>query len=262
MDKKNHFIISYAGNKRQECPKIYEKIKDNLDNIKCIVEPFCGTSAFSVWMADKFPLRFKYILNDNNKMLIELYTILKDENLTNEFIGKLNAIGATSSKEEYDNVVKDKDNDVVAYVYANLNFNIRAGLYPQGKKIPSNYDFLKKKKIVEFLRNEDVTLIHGSGLDLFIIEQDNPDSLIFLDPPYISRCNSYYDSKAEKLKMNIYEYMSDHDISNMPAYILLVLESNWIIKLLMKKHIKDEYEKIYQTSKTKTSHFFIDNKDT
>jgi hypothetical protein len=62
--------------------------------------------------------------------------------------------------------------------------------------------------------------------------------------------------------MNIYEYMSDHDISNMPAYILLVLESNWIIKLLMKKHIKDEYEKIYQTSKTKTSHFFIDNKDT
>ena len=69
--KKNHFFIPYAGNKRSEVEKIYDSIKDKLNDIEYIVEPFCGTSAFSYYMSLRHPKQFKYILNDNNKYLIE-----------------------------------------------------------------------------------------------------------------------------------------------------------------------------------------------
>ena len=42
---KNHFIFSYAGNKRNESENILEKI--NFNNIETIIEPFCGSSAIS-----------------------------------------------------------------------------------------------------------------------------------------------------------------------------------------------------------------------
>lgn len=44
---KNHFFIPYYGNKRQEVDKIYNEIKDDIDKYDIIVEPFCGSSAFS-----------------------------------------------------------------------------------------------------------------------------------------------------------------------------------------------------------------------
>ena len=41
---KNHFVMSYVGNKRNELDFL-DNI--NLDNIKYCVEPFCGSCAFS-----------------------------------------------------------------------------------------------------------------------------------------------------------------------------------------------------------------------
>ena len=72
---KNHFIFPYAGNKREEVERIYEKI--DLTNITTIIEPFCGTSAMSLYISLKNPKIYKYILNDNNTFLTELYMILK-----------------------------------------------------------------------------------------------------------------------------------------------------------------------------------------
>ena len=81
---KNHFLISYFGNKRQEVKIIYEELKFNDDNINTyyIVEPFCGSSAMSyyIWLNNRDKTNFKYILNDNNKFIIDLYNIAKDEN--------------------------------------------------------------------------------------------------------------------------------------------------------------------------------------
>ena len=57
---KNHFVISYAGNKRNEVTRIYETLK--LENITTIVEPFCGTAAVSFYISTLHPQKFKYIL--------------------------------------------------------------------------------------------------------------------------------------------------------------------------------------------------------
>ena len=69
--KQNHFIFGYAGNKRGEVEVIQNYLEQNynFEKIKTIVEPFCGTSAYSYYLSTLYPKKFKYILNDNNKLL-------------------------------------------------------------------------------------------------------------------------------------------------------------------------------------------------
>ena len=66
----SHFILPYAGNKRNE----YKYLKKylNFDGIQNIIEPFCGTSAisFNIWLEHP---NFHFYLNDINKDLIEIY---------------------------------------------------------------------------------------------------------------------------------------------------------------------------------------------
>ena len=73
---KNHFYIGYAGNKRQEVEIIYNSL--NLSNITTIIEPYCGTCAISYYIWLKHP-NLKFILNDNNIYLKEIYEIIKDD---------------------------------------------------------------------------------------------------------------------------------------------------------------------------------------
>jgi hypothetical protein len=86
---KNHFFFSYSGNKRDEVETIHEALKNNLNNITTIIEPFCGSSAFSFYIASLYPGRFNYILNDNNKYLIELYTIAQSPRKFNILVERI-----------------------------------------------------------------------------------------------------------------------------------------------------------------------------
>jgi len=91
---KNHFYIGYAGNKRTECKDIYDSI--NFNNIETIVEPYCGTCAISYYISLNKP-NMKYILNDSNDFLKEMYEILIDDIKKGKF------------KEEYKKIVSDID---------------------------------------------------------------------------------------------------------------------------------------------------------
>ena len=75
----NHFIYSYAGNKRDEF-KYLNNVIDDIDNYNTIFELFCGTSAisFNIWL--KHPNR-KFILNDNDNDLIKVYNLIKNEDI-------------------------------------------------------------------------------------------------------------------------------------------------------------------------------------
>jgi site-specific DNA-adenine methylase len=72
----NHFYMSHFGNKRNEAENFYNSI--DLSQIKTIIEPFAGTSAISYFIWTKNP-DLKFILNDNNKYIIEMYNIIKDD---------------------------------------------------------------------------------------------------------------------------------------------------------------------------------------
>ena len=83
------------------------------------------------------------------------------------------------------------------------------------------------------------------------------NTLIFLDPPYLQSNNDFYlDSNT-----NVYEYLCNNSIKNMRSFILLVFEDNWIIKLLFRHHTFITYDKQYGTSKIKTKHLIINNRD-
>jgi site-specific DNA-adenine methylase len=250
---KNHFFVAYAGNKRKECEDLYNEIKDKLSNIKTIIEPFCGTAAFSYYLSLKHPKRFKYILNDNNKYLIQLYSIAKDEKKLEQLIILLDAKIKDLNKEKYDIIAK-KD-DLISWIVIHKIYNIRAGLFPYNRKIITSFNCLKDCPIIKFLRSEEIYFYNSDGIQIINKYKDNKENFIFLDPPYLISCNDFY----ADTKVNVYEYLYENKINNMKALIMLCLESNWIIKLLFNNQVKKEYSKIYQGSKKHTTHLIISN---
>lgn len=252
---KNHFFLPYHGNKRQECKTIYELIKDKIDDTEYIVEPFCGSSAFSYYLSQLHPKKFKYILNDNNEYLIELYNIFKDETKTNELINRLNTYLPIDSKEKYDKIVKQKDLD--GYIISNKIYNIRAGLYPQGKKINEDiFNNMKKAPIVDFLRNENITITNVDYDEILNKYFNNPKALIFLDPPYIFTNINWYSNPSVK----IYEWLCTEELIKYKSLITVCIENNFFIKHIFKKYKQITYDKLYQPNKKKTEHIFIINK--
>jgi len=94
---KNHFYISYSGNKRNEVVEIYDNI--NFENVDTIIEPFCGTSAISYYIWLKHP-NMKFILNDSNIFLKEMYDIFQDDELINEFENEYLSLIVDINKEK------------------------------------------------------------------------------------------------------------------------------------------------------------------
>ena len=249
---KNHFFMAYAGNKRNEVEGLYNEIKDKLDNIDIIIEPFCGTAAFSYYLSTKHPGKFKYILNDNNKYLLELYDVASNPEKLDNLILQLNEFSIDINKQKYGEMVKiDKFEN---WVYKNKVYGIRPGTFTLGK-IKTDFSDMKKAQIINFMKNEKVELCHEEGTSIVERFKDNENSLIFLDPPYLAVCNQFYYNPG----INIYEYLYNNSITKMKATILLCLEDNWIINFLFKDSIKSSYNKKYETSKKKTNHLIISN---
>ena len=242
---KNHFLMAYSGNKRNECEDIYNEIKDKLTNIKTIIEPFCGTSAFSYYLSLKHPKQFKYILNDNNKYLIQLYVIARDEKKLEQLIKLLDAKIKDLNKDKYDKIAKE--DDFLSWVIIHKFYAIRAGLFPINRKIITTFNYLKECPIIKFLRSEEIIFHNKDGVQIINHYKNNEHSFIFLDPPYLISCNDFY----ADAKVNVYEYLYENKINKMKALIVLCLESNWIIKLLFNNQVKKEYSKLYQSSKKK-----------
>lgn len=254
---KNHFLIPYAGNKRQEVEQIYNSIKDNINDIVYIVEPFCGTSAFSYFLSTKHPKKFKYILNDNNHFLFQLYQTAKDERLLNNLIDELNKLFIPFPTKEQYNIIA-KRNDFISWVFTRVIYAIRPGLYPIEKlRSFSNDRFnnFKDAPIVKFLRNEDVTILNNNWQDVYLKYKKLNNAFIFLDPPYLSSCNDYYLDPS----VNVYEYLFNNDIDKENALICLCLENIWIIQLLFKSKKSITYNKTYELSKKSTTHIIILN---
>ena len=249
---KNHFILPYAGNKRQEVEKIEEYLHDKFDGIDTIIEPFCGTSAMSCYLSMKYPKRFKYILNDNNPMLIELYHLMKNEDLFNEFIILVNeTVKLIVDKKSYLEVINQPT--VLAWFISNRIYTIRAGLYTVGYK-PKTYKF-DDFPILKFLREEDVDIRLGNGEDLFIEYENEANVLCFLDPPYMFSCNTFY---AKKIT-GIYEYCYLKQLNNLNCKIVFVIEDMWIVRAIYSNNIKLSYGKHYETKHKDVNHILISN---
>lgn len=270
----NHFIISYLGNKRGEMKFILPMIKTLLDSdkIKYIVEPYCGTSAFSYTISKLYPGKFTYVLNDNNQFLIELYDIMTDDDKINNFNKRIDEILIDLDKKKY----KELPDDIYRfYLYSKIH-SIRPGLYPLNghNKTYGNYHIVcsknnlkvkeRKHDIINFMREENVMMFNEQALDVYKNYKDRDDCFIFLDPPYLlnTLINDY-----KNTTMDIYPYLFYNNPfnclkSNEKATISLCVEKMWIIEAIIRssesKFVEQtEYDKTYQRSKKKTKHVFI-----
>lgn len=260
---KNHFFFAYAGNKRNECDDIYSKylnetLKD--EKITTIIEPYCGTSSISYYTSLKHPKKYNYILNDNNKQLIDLYKMVKNGEYkkineeVNKYVNEFNKYtNDVERKKYYDTIIKD--NNIYSYLFINKYYSIRAGLYPLMERTKQ----IKPLKIEEipiynFILNEKITFLNIDALDIINKYKDNETTILILDPPYVQTCNSFYCDQ----NMNIYEYLYNNNINNYKCNIVLILENIWINKLLFQENkILFEYNKTYESSKKKTTHIII-----
>lgn len=262
---KNHYFTAYVGNKRKEIKDILLFI--NLDanaDITTILEPFAGSSAMSYYISTQYPNKFKYILNDNDKINYDLYNISRDTERTNEFneninklIDEFNKYTDDVNRKIFYNSIDTKT--LEGYIFKQKYYTIRMGLYPMMTRMNKikPYD-LKDYPIYNFYNNEDITYENMDGVDFINKYNHDEDKLFLLDPPYLASCNDFYNNKD----CNIYEWVCDNKelLLNSKNKILFILENMWIIKLLLKDFkILFEYDKYYDLSYKKTTHIIYSN---
>jgi hypothetical protein len=247
--------MPYPGNKRNEIKQFYNFL--NFENIDTIIEPYAGTSVISYYIASLHP-NMKIILNDNNEYIKEIYDIIQDDNKVEQFENKVNEIkNSIITKDDYDNVIKNKD--IYGWLIGNKYFNMRPNISPIGHRSKNTlhkpFKF-RDYKIFDFYRNPNVIFTCEDAISVYENYKNNVNCMIIMDPPYISACNSFYLDDS----MNIYEHLNNHNISAEQAKIYLILENQWIIKLLFRTNIiLFQYDKKYELSKRKTTHILISN---
>jgi len=261
--KQNHFIIPYSGNKREEVKIIHESL--NLDGIETIIEPFCGSSAMSFYLSQLYPKRFKYILNDLDKRLMELYAVMKDETKYNELVDKIkeyhnfvfpNNDLTIEGKERYNSL--KKNDDLASWVFFNKYYAIRPYLYPYKagcKKIQFRLDNIP---IISFLRNENIEFRCEDAVNLVKQYKDDKSILMFLDPPYLNSDNTFYKHRD----LEIYPYLHETKLDSFKASIYLVVCLNEHIQNMFQEYFIKTYEKKYnRTRKVTNQHVIISNVD-
>lgn len=245
---KNHFFIPYAGNKREEVETIHEFIKDRIENKNLIIEPFCGSCAISFYISTLYPGKYTYVLNDNNGLIVELLNIVKDDEKFENLCLTLNeVINSINTKEEYKKVVNEST--LAAFIIGNSYYAIRPKMYPIDARKKRDYNYLKSVPIVNFLKNEKIITTSRDALDVVNEYKDNSKACFFVDPPYLLACNQFYASPG----VAIYEYTTNHNMNNLKAQFVFILEDNWIIKSILQKYNKISYDKTYQMSSGQTN---------
>jgi len=249
---KNHFYISYAGNKRMEVERLYNVIINDIDDITHIIEPYAGTCAFSYYIYLKHPDKI-FILNDIDNHLKLMFELFKSDKKIKQFEEEYNKIAIDLDKEKYNKIVKQ--DSLLTWFIARKIYNIRPGLFPVNYK----YKPLKLSDfpIYNFFRNANIIFHTDDAINIYEQYKDNKHAFIFMDPPYLAQYNDFY---TDKRNINIYEYMCNNPMENEKAKICFILENMWIIKLLFKNSKGITYEKKYQShEKRKTEHILLIN---
>lgn len=273
---KNHFFFSYVGNKREEVEHIYNLLDRELDNIDTIVEPFCGSCAVSyyIWTLNK-DKNYKYILNDLDSDLIELLKLVRSgeykeiEDDVNKKREELSGYeDMIEAKKIYNNYIKSSnDGDIRGYIFSHKYYTMRYGLFPLKdfkSRFKNKLDF-SNYPIYDFLVNANIEL-HCVDANKIIDDNNNDNTFIFLDPPYIASCNNFYSTDTGENICNIYEKLTSYGLKNYKCKMLICHENNWLFKILFKEYIENEkeYKKNYQNifggkNKKNTFHICIKN---
>lgn len=250
---KNHFYIPYVGNKRAEVQTILNNI--NLDNVTTIIEPFCGSCSMSyyIWINNK-DKNYKYVLNDNNPYLLEMYKIIKSapkiKKLEKDYTKTVNSFykDGKYNKDKYKDIIKQKN--LMGWLITNKIYGVRPGMCPLDDKVKSSNELnLTSYPVYNFFNEANIEFTNDNWYKCFNKYENNDNCLFLFDPPYLIANNDFYNDPT----VDIYQYFFHNNYKNHKNKIYFILEKMWIMELLFNGWGKFEYPKKYTSFKKKLS---------
>ena len=158
---------------------------------------------------------------------------------------------------EYENVLIEaktiylkhvKSGKLSAYILGHKYYKLRSFCFPLNELNRFNKKLdLSIAPIYDFLKNANIEL-YNEDANKIIDDNDNEQSLIFLDPPYIASCNNFYSTDTGENICNIYEKLYYYKLKNYKSKIIICHENNWLFKILFREYLdgETEYNKNYQ----------------
>ena len=259
-----HTLIKYDGNKFNE----YRDFKDYIkyDNIKNIIEPFCGTASISFKIWEEYGDKFNYYINDKNEDILKYFEFHKKTNL-NEFIDQFNI-----DKRQYD--TQDKITvlynewciykDTYKYIILKKLTYMSLKMLRRDIKDRREYQIWETKskvnkhqmKFQEFLNSPNVFITNNDWKECYNKYKDDNANLIIFDPPYVKSNNTNYNEDCRGL--NVYENLNDINKDKAQSYF--ILEDIEETKELFKEwNILGTYPKTYSRSRRTTVHIVYKN---
>lgn len=212
MEEKQIPILRWIGGKKRIINSIIENIPQNFNNY---YEPFIGSGVVFINM----PYKHKAYLNDYNKDLMNIYTLIKNE--PNKLIEKLeyycknykNNETMEKKKEEFLNNRKILNTFINTYnidraaLYIYINKTCFNGFMQFNKEYKNtssfgqvvNPKFYKEKQIYNLSNKLKDVYLQNTDYKIFLQNVQKGD-FIYMDPPYvpddITKCNIKYNKNA------------------------------------------------------------------
>lgn len=263
----SNFYFQYKGGKRCEVKYIDKYINEEfMKGIKTIVEPFCGSCAFSLDYYIKKGYNLNYHVNDIDEYLINFLHEVKKKGFK-PFVQYLKQVNFDEPDKDIrrKNINKflESKSPYDYYVYKMVNKPYYVG--ETNKEYIKNYKDGKFKKSDQFFKNANLT--SHDYKTIFEQYKDDSTALLFIDPPYFDSVNNLYDINKYSKRLYGREIPDNTQmfidilelLKNCKCKVVGITNSNAIMNYLYKPYIKETFGKLYQMTKKKTEHILFTN---
>lgn len=254
IKKINPFFLNYVGGKYRESIDCFHNDDIDFNKYSTFVEPFGGSFGFSRFIYLKLdkPTDKKFIIYDNNEELITFYNNVKA--MTYEELEKLhndyNDIMNRYSKEEWSKdgrkiikciapTITDKN---ISFMFINNMSTTQKYSKKAIKKF--NVDWFEMLKYCEFI----CLNVNSNHVDIMNKHNDKK-TLIYLDPPYLNSCNTFYNDVEEDYS----EMLIKHFVGKYKFRVIFVHEKNYLLRYILNKYIYKSIHKVFQFNKRITT---------
>lgn len=242
-------LIKWSGGKYDELTIIFNNLPTYYTRY---VEPFVGGGSV-YWNINitNSEEEIKYVINDNHDELINFYNQIKEDPASVYEFMKNNI----NSEETYylirDNLIPKNQFEIACKFYylrktcfrGMMRYNSKGGFnIPFGKYKTINFEQLKNP---EFYQNklQQTEIFNEDFEDIFIEYANDPNTFIFLDPPYDCEFSTYYKcfSKDDHIRLC-------NCIKNARCKILMIIGETEFIRNLYcdTGFIRGSFEKKYK----------------
>ncbi len=214
------------------------------------IEPFVGGGSVFIEIMnslkyDKTVTDRRFIINDVNTDLINMYTMIKHD--CDGLIQKLKTLECKNSKDEYFKLrdVYNKNKSVELFMY--LNKTCFRGMYrvnksgdfnvPYGNYKQLNFDYDNLMNLSLLMNRFNIEFMNRSYHELLTESVDSPDIMIYMDPPYFDTFDGYDKSCFDYMFFtDCLKRMADYKckmlVSNSDKYETVVKEIGYKYELL------------------------------